>query len=340
MRSRVLVTGASGFIGRTLVRVLVESGHQVRCLVRASSRREPLECLGVEFDVGDMTDPASLREPVASADVVYHLASLLKVPWRRDFLSTNAGGTGNLAAACAEAEQPPVLVVVSSLAAAGPSPNGQPRREDQPPAPVSIYGRVKLASESAAVAHADLVPISIVRPPMVFGDADRSTLKLFRSAAAGWHPVPGLRDHHTSLVHAEDLSRALVAVAERGERVEAGASPDAGGGKGIYHAAFSELPTWADLGRLVAQAVGRRRVRVVRVPAPLLWGVAAVSETAARWRDQPTLLSLDKMREACAGSWTCDVSKSSEQLGWQPAASLLERLGQTAAWYRAEGWLS
>jgi dihydroflavonol-4-reductase len=326
---RVLVTGASGFIGRHTVAALRAGGAEVVALVRSASSRALLEAQGVRCISGDVTAPESLRGPVAEVDAVIHLASLLKMPWNQDFWTVNVEGTRAVARAVADAARPPACVVVSSLAASGPS-RGEPRAEGEHCSPVSKYGRVKFAAEQAAVATG--APVSIVRPPMVYGEGDATVFRLFRTVSRGWHVLPTWRSAPVSLVHARDLAEALVAIAARGERVSR--EP----GSGIYHVAGDEMPEYAALGGHVAAALGASPPRVVHLPAAVTWLAAALTELSARWREQPSFLNLDKYREVTAGAWTCSNEKARAHLGWAPVP-LPERLAQTAAWYRHEGWL-
>jgi dihydroflavonol-4-reductase len=332
---KATVTGATGFIGRHTVKALVEAGHQVTCLVRESSNREGLEELGVEFAVGDVLDSESLRGPIAEADVVFHLAALLKVPWRADFMSANEEGASNVARACAEAPVSPTLVVVSSLAAAGVQSGLAPRVEEDALAPVSRYGRAKLAAERAAMAFADRVPLSIVRPPMVFGEGDKGVLKLFRMAASGWFVTPTRRrDTRVSLVGAGDLAQLLLLVAEKGERVDGSGDPQ----QGIYYAAASETPSFPQLAKLLADATQSSPPTVLRAPAAMTFLAGAVSELAARVGSRSAALNLDKAREATAGSWVCSAEKARSTLGFRHRP-LDEALCETGAWYKSEGWL-
>lgn len=331
---RHLVTGATGFIGRHLVRVLRNQGEDVACLVRASSDTAQLEQLGARLVCGDMTRPDTLPDAVAEADVVYHLASLLKVPWKPAFRSVNVNGTRNLAEACAASAVPPVFVMVSSLAAGGPTRTGRPRRESDGADPVSRYGRVKLASERAALGFAPKLPVTIVRPPMVFGQGDRMGLNLFRAAAKGWHAVPGDRGQRVAMVHAEDLCRALIAAGDRGQRHDSKGDP----AQCVYYVADDHFPSVAELGEIVAKAVGSKGLRTLRIPAPLVWTVGAIAEAFGRVRDQPVVFNLDKAREALAGSWICDSAKARDELAFAPE-SLTRRMRETADWYRSEGWL-
>ena len=146
---KALVTGASGFIGGQLVRELLARGHDVVGLVRRTAAAEPLQSLGARIVAGDVTVPESLAEAVADVDTVYHLAGAIRARNAADFLRVNANGVSNMLRACRRRISPPTVVLVSSLAAAGPS-TGRPRSEEDRATPVSHYGRSKLAGESAA----------------------------------------------------------------------------------------------------------------------------------------------------------------------------------------------
>ena len=220
--SRALITGASGFIGSQLAAALVARGQTVSCLVRSRSPVEHLKSLGAQLIEGDVTAPQSLTAAVAEADVVYHLAGLTRARSRAEFLSVNDAGVANILEACRRRTTPPTVVVVSSLAAAGPSQRDRPRREADPPAPVSNYGRSKRAGELAAVARAGDLPITIVRPPIVLGEADATGLTLFQMVSrTGIHLVMGFRPVRLSVIHVADLVAALILAAERGQRLPA-----------------------------------------------------------------------------------------------------------------------
>lgn len=333
MNASVLVTGGTGFIGARLVERLVAEGRSVRCLVRASSNTTQLEELGVECYVGDLRDEASLRGACAGVAEVYHLAALLKAPWHAEFTSVTAEGCGRMAAACAAQPEPPVLILVSSLAAAGPSATG--RREVEAAAPISRYGRAKLAGEEAARPYADRVPLTVIRPPLVLGEGDRSLLPVFRMARCGWVVAPGRAP--LSMIHVDDLVESLIAAAAKGERVpaEPGAAPD----QGVYFVADGEARRLSELGAEIAASLGKRPPRTIRMPLPLLYAAAAASEAWGRLRDRQTLLNLDKIKEAGAPGWVCSIDKAREQLGFEPQP-FAERLRATGAWYQAQGWLS
>ena len=338
--AKILITGGSGFIGSHLAAALVAEKHQVRCLIRPSSSRQRLEPLDVCLAHGDITDCESLRAAVEGCEIVFQLAGCLRALDVRQFFDVNEQGVRNVAAVCAEQARPPVLVVVSSLAAAGPAQHGRPRVEADPPQPVSNYGRSKLAGEQAVREFADRLPISIVRPPIVFGEGDPATREIFEPIARfGVHMAPRWGTTWISVVHADDLVRLLLLAAERGKRIVPGPHDARAAAEGCYFAAAEPSVTYAEFGRMIGRAMGRRRTHIFRAGPIATWSVACVTTACAWLRRRPYYFDFDKAREALAGSWTCSAAAARRELGFAPGASLLERIEQTARWYRERGWL-
>jgi dihydroflavonol-4-reductase len=341
------VTGASGFIGFQLVRELIARGDDVHCLARRTIAAERLKSLGARVYSGDVTDSESLAVPAAKAEAVYHLAGAVRARSATDFLRTNQAGVANVLDACRHRTTPPTVVMVSSLAAAGPSRTGRSRTEEEPPQPVSNYGRSKRAGELEAVARAGDLPITIIRPPIVMGAGDAVGLTLFRMIGGmRLHLVPGWRRSKFSVVHVGDLVSALLAAAKRGERLRpsTGEINDAAhygpiDPRGYYYVAGEWDPTYDELGRLIGEALGRRRLFVVAFPRPVVWPIAVCGEIVARVRRRAPFAGIDKAREALAGHWTCSAARAQSQLGFAPASTIPDWLRQTADWYRREKWL-
>ncbi len=321
---KVFVTGGTGFVGAHLVRALLERGDEVRCLARNPAKAEALGWRQVRLVRGDLDHAPALRDGCAGADVVYHVAGRISARNVTEFMRANRDGTARVLAAAA-AEPPGRFVHVSSLAVGGPNPRGQPIDETRPPAPVSDYGRSKLAAE--LLVQAVPFPWTIVRPPTVYGEWDREVLKLFKLARTGFVPVFGDGSQELSVVYAGDAAAALVAAA----------TAPAAAGK-VYYAAHPVATTSAELGRAIARAVGRE-ARIVAVPAPvargLLWAIGSLAHLAGR----ATVLSADKTEEFLAPAWTCRPDALMRDAGWQPRVDLEAGLRRTAQWYRSEGWL-
>ncbi|MBN2578658.1 MAG: NAD-dependent epimerase/dehydratase family protein [Pirellulales bacterium] len=338
--AKVLVTGASGFIGSHLVQELVRRGEEVSCLVRTTSQIESLRALKVRLFYGDVTDLESLTRAVAGHESVYHLAGVVKALTRKEYYRVNQGGMRNIARACAAAT-PPVLTIVSSLAACGPSVDGRPRVESDPPKPVSHYGWSKRYGEREVGAWAGRVPITVIRPSIVLGEGDAASLPMFRAVKRfGVHTVPGLGRNRFSLIHADDLVDLLIRASRRGRRL---ADPRSNGsasrGQGYYFAACEETPVYDDLGRLIAHAVGRRAAFPLHIATPLVWLVAGGVTVVSQISRKPQILNLDKAREMTAGSWICSAEAAQRELGFRVLAPLRERLSQTARWYQEKGWM-
>lgn len=336
-----LVTGATGFIGQRLVRRLVDRGDRVACLVRASSQVDSLTELGVELVNGSLGDEASLSTAFETAfagqgvEVVYHLAGLTHASRLEDFLAVNEAGTERLCEAAAASGSRPTVLAVSSLAAAGPSPPGVPHTEATPAAPVSHYGRSKLAGELAARRYADRLPISILRPPVVFGPGDRAGLLLFKTLRSfPLHLVPQMKGLPLSLVYVDDLVEAMLAVADGGERI----TPHADDPTGVYYVADPAESSYAQMGRMAATAMDRKVWVFCRRIYPFL-PVAFVSDLWGRLRGKAPLFGMDKLREAAASGWVCDPAKIHQELGWAPAKAAQERYQETHNWYVENGWL-
>ncbi|MEN1680194.1 MAG: NAD-dependent epimerase/dehydratase family protein [Planctomycetota bacterium] len=332
-----LVTGASGFIGPRLVARLQKAGRDVTCLVRASSNTQRLAPLGVRTVVGDVTDAASLPPALEGIGEVYHLAGKLHASRLEDYLAVNETGAKNLAQACAAIETPPVLVNVSSLAAAGPSHKGDAHAEGDPWAPISLYGKSKLAAERALLPFAGDVPITTIRPPVVFGPGDRDGFLMFNGIRrTRLHPVPNRSGLPLSLVHADDLCEAIALAGQQGERMMPG--QEFGDPTGLYYAADPNPSTWADAGRMAARAMGVG-VLVLKLRKWPFLIPALVGDAMGRLTGKPSVFGMNKLKEANATGWVCRVDKARDGLGFEVAAPLAERYQQTAQWYRDAGWM-
>ena len=321
---RTLVTGATGFVGSHLAEALRRRGDDVTALVRSSRKAQPLTAMGVSVVAGDLHDVAALRRAVEGQDVVYHVAGLVAARNEAEFLTANREGTENVVAAMEKAAVPR-LILVSSLAAAGPASRGAPLLGDEPPRPVTAYGRSKLAAEQTV--RRSGLSWSIVRPPIVYGPRDREILKVFRLARLRIEAVFGDGAQELVAVHAGDLAAALIAV---------GSSPSTAGR--TYTACHPEVFTSAEFGVAVAAAMGRSVV-TLRIPQSVGRAVLSLTEAAANLARQPTILTADKANEFFQPAWTGDPGPLTRDTGWRAGYDLKSGLAHTYRWYRDAGWL-
>jgi nucleoside-diphosphate-sugar epimerase len=324
---RVLVTGATGFVGSHLAEALVARGHTVVALARRPESHTALERLGATPAPGSLEDAGSLDGALEGVAAVFHLAGLTAAGSEAEYLAVNEGGTRRLLQAV-ERRAPNLsrFVLVSSQAALGPSPRGARLDEDAECRPVTAYGRSKLAAER--VVRGSSIPWTIVRPPPVYGPRDREFLRLFRIVRHGIAPVFGTGSQELSLVYVTDLAEAIVRTLEL---------PTAA--RRIYHAAHQEIVLSRDVARAAGRAIGRRPL-LLPVPALLATPIVAAMGRAAAASGRRTVVSTDKMAEFLAPSWLLAVERAERELGWTARTGITEGMALTADWYRREGWLT
>ncbi len=326
---RVLVTGASGFVGGHVVERLLAAGHVVRGLVRATSNVQSLKALGVELVDGAIDRPDSLPAALRGCDAVVHLAGLVAARDPADFVRINGSGTGDLVRAAVRVT--PDLrrfVYVSSIAALGPALPGHARCDHREPRPVSAYGRSKRRGEVEALATGRGLPLTIVRPPAVYGPRDYNLVALFRALRFGVAPALGGADSRFSMIFVTDLAEALRLAIETPHPAPACYTVDDGG-------AYA----WRDVAAAAARVVGRPAPYVIPLPRALASGAAMLLESVARLRGRSELLSRDKVNEIYQRSWVCGHDDIRRELGYEPQVPLEAGLRLTYDAYRSAGIL-
>jgi nucleoside-diphosphate-sugar epimerase len=327
---RVLVTGASGFLGSHVAEQLASQGHTVRALVRKTSNKKFLETLkGIEFAEGSVEDADKVDDAVKGVDAIVHSAGLVKARSIDEFFLTNVNGTTNLLTAAKRfAPKLKRFVFISSLAAVGPSPDGDPVETDREPNPVTHYGRSKLAAEHQVRAAKDELPVTIIRPPLIYGPRDNETFAFFQSVSRGVLPVLGDGTNTLSVIYASDAAsacvRAIVADVPSGS---------------TFFVDDGEVYVWKDALADVERAVGKRAFVRVGLPLAVIRTAALFTEAYGRMRNQAVMLTRDKVNELMQKHWVCSSHDTRKMLGWRPEVSWREGTERAAKWYRDEGWL-
>ena len=324
----VLVTGGTGFVGSHLVELLVSKGYEVSCLVRDPGKIRWLKDQRVRLVQGDCSDRDSLEAAVRNAVTVYHVAGLTKAARRRDFYEVNHIGTRNILDACAR-RGPNIqkFVLVSSLAAAGPSQADRPVKAMDVPHPVSDYGRSKLLAEEETLKFKGRFPVVILRPSAVYGPRDTDVFELFRWAAKGYILDMSGSERFLNWCYVKDLAEALVMAGERS--VPSGS---------IYFVAEDRIHSMTGFQRALQES-GGVTAKIIKVPVWTGYLIGLAAEAAGLLTGRPTIINRQKVREAAQQYWTCDLNTIRADLGFRAAMSLEQGLTVTWKWYRENGWI-
>jgi nucleoside-diphosphate-sugar epimerase len=312
---RVAVTGATGFVGSHVIRRLTASGHQVRIL----ARRMPITALTpekpLEVVLGDLDDQTALHRLVGGVDAVIHVAGIIKARHAPEFQKVNVEGTRHVAQALSEVSPDIRVIHISSLAAREPS--------------LSPYCASKRGGEDAIKTIANPARLTIIRPPAVYGPGDAEIFPMFKAASLGLFAYPAARQSRVSLIHGADLATAIVAAVEAPAALDPVYELDDGHAGGY---------AWPEIGAGLSAALGRR-VRMVRVPRPVLTAIAAGVELHRRVAGSLTALSFAKVPELYHADWAAQGPRLEARTGWKPGFDLTKGFSDTLAWYRAIGWM-
>jgi nucleoside-diphosphate-sugar epimerase len=325
---KAVVTGASGFVGGHLVRRLVSEGLDVRCLVRPRSYVSGLCSPGVETRTVNFEDPACLSPAMEGAGVVFHVAGLTRARTTAQYMRANVNVTRNLLwAAQRSSHRLERFVYVSSLAAAGPNPTPIPLDEDSPARPLPGYGSSKLAAERVVLRAGDRVPVSIVRPPAVYGPGDSNFLPMFCCAYRyGIAPIVGSPSKQLSLVHVADLAHGILL---------AGTHPRA---QGRVYFIDGGIHTLDEFISAMEGAIGTRISRL-RLPAFLARFIGEVGEIKWTVTGKPQIVCRRKVEDMLQDRWTCTSARAEREIGYRPAVDLVQGVRETAQWYAGQGLL-
>jgi dihydroflavonol-4-reductase len=325
---KALVTGANGFVGSFLVEGLLSKGYQVICLVRKTSNLRWLSGLKVDYVYGDITQKESLKNALRNVNFVFHVAGLTKARSQEEYFKANCQGTKNLIEACVEDNlRVKRFVYISSQAAVGPGKDKQPLDETSPCSPITDYGKSKLEGEKIVLEYSSQLPVTIIRPPAVYGPRDTDILSFFKVANKGLKTLLGKGESYFSLCYIEDLIDGIILAAE---------SPKATGQ--IYFIADDQIYSWREAFQIIAKVLDKKTM-TIRIPKAFLYILAFFSENITKLLRKSSAVNIQKVREITQRYWLCDISKAKRELGFSPQYHLEEGAKKTVRWYKEKGWL-
>lgn len=332
MTNKVLITGASGFVGYHLVRKAKSAGCTVCAAVRASSNIDRIKEYVDEFVVLDYSDIDSLRRQLSEGrfDYIIHAAALTKAKSFDELYRVNVKQTADLIKAAFSCDYPPQHInFVSSLAAIGPISfdAATPITEEAAYHPITDYGKSKREAELLLREQFADRPISVFRPTAVYGPNDKDIFILIKTLHQGLDPYIGPKEQKLSFIYVEDLSDILVdSLSYPSDDLQ------------FYNLSDGEVYSRYAMADFYKEIERKRPIRL-HVP---YWTVQKAAELM-RWMyrnssETPTLYP-ERLGELTAENWSVDTSKATQELGFKPQYKLKEGLAKSIAWYKANNWL-
>lgn len=323
-----LVTGASGFVGSHLVDFLLNKGMIVKILTRKGSDLKWIDKKKVKvFDCG-FYDLEKLKEVVSDCDYIFHVGGVIKSKTVEGYYEGNQKVTRNLLDAVKKFNKNlKRFVFVSSQAAAGPSPTIEPIDENKECFPLTSYGKSKLAAEREVLSETGKIPLTVCRPPVVYGPRDPEIMLFFKTIKSGLHPLIGFSEKYVSIVHVTDLVEGIYLSALSEKSLNK-----------IYFLSSDQFIGWNDIGKIASNLLNKK-VFKLKIPHFLVFTVAAISQFLSYFKKSATILNLEKANEMVQSYWICSNKKAKNDFNFQPKIDIETGFKETIKWYSDKGWI-
>lgn len=336
-KRRILITGASGFIGGFLVREALDRGYEVWAGIRSGSSRARLRDERIHFIDLAYAEESRLKKQLEEFrrdhgvwHYIIHNAGLTKTFDRNDFFRVNAGNTGRFVEALNAADcRPEKFLLMSSLSSYGPGDEKgfTPIRLEDEQRPDTAYGQSKLEAENI-VRNQDYFPYVILRPTGVYGPGELDYFMEIKSIRSGFDFTVGMTPQRITFIYVKDLATVAFLALEKEEIRNR-----------HYFVADGDVYTDHSFARMIQEILSRKRVIRARIPSGLVYVACFLSEKVGKLSRKSMTLNTDKFKILKQRNWVCDVAPLQEDLGFTPTYSLREGLEEAIAWYIDEGWL-
>lgn len=325
---KVLITGATGFVGSHLADKLIAKNYEVYCLKRKSSSLRWLEGKSVKYVEGDLFSNETLEKTISEMDYVFHVAGLVKAKTRDEYYRGNYESTKNLLEITYKVNSGlKKFVFISSLAATGPALNEDYVDEKTIPHPITTYGKSKLKAEEEVMSYRDKLNISIIAPPAVFGPRDTEILIYFKTFYKGLDSLIGMKPKFLSLVYVEDLADAIILAAESDKSTSQ-----------KYFAGMDGMYSYDQLGSVTSKLLGKKALKI-KIPHAVVYTVGFIAELFSKFSSKPATLNIEKCKDLTQDRWTCSNEKIKSDLNFLPKYNLETGFKKTIDWYKEMKWI-
>ncbi|NOW95750.1 NAD(P)-dependent oxidoreductase [Mucilaginibacter sp. SG564] len=328
MKQRVLITGASGFVGYHLIEEALSQDLEVYAAIRKSSNIDHLKHLTINYAELNYKDLPTLKQQLSDIkpDYIIHAAGVTSARSQAEYNHINATYTHNLATAAADAcPGLQKFVLIGSLAAIGPlNTLTGIITEATPPAPVTAYGRSKLLAEQQ-LRTVENLNYTILRPTAVYGPRDTGIFIFFKQVVKGLEPYIGKGQQKLSFIYVKDVAKASIKALH-------------GGNQQTYNLSDGNFYSKYELGDLTKEILCITTFKF-HLPVNFVKIIAAISEKVSSLRNKAAVVNIEKIDELMAVNWYCDNESAKSDLGFYPAYNLKTGLAETLTWYKANKWL-
>ena len=326
---KILITGASGFVGSHLVEEALNRNLEVHAGVRKTSSRQFLKNKKIHFFEMDFSDKKDLAEKLNKAefDFIVHNAGIVSAPKLQDYFTVNYEYVKNLIEALNK-NKLDKFIYISSLASFGPASSSDLSdflKEEDKPKPINTYGKSKLQSEEY-IKSLDNFPYVIVRPTAIYGPREKEILTFFKLINQHIEGYIGNKKQHLTFIYVKDLAKTILDAALSKVSQKS------------YFISDGKYYSQNELGKYAKQFLNKKTLRF-HVPVSLVRGIAWLLEQPAKITGNYPALNLEKVRILESMNWKCDLTALKEDLNFQPQYDLERGLAETIEWYKKEGWL-
>lgn len=336
VKKKILITGASGFIGSFLVEKGLTEGHDVWAGVRKNSNREYLQDKRIQFIDLNYSDKEALVNQLklfadehGKFDYIIHNAGITKCLNPADFDKINFRNTANFVEALTlSGAIPEKFVLMSSLSAfgLGDEKNYTPIKPTDTPHPNTVYGKSKLKAEQFLQSQTT-IPYIILRPTGVYGPREKDYFLMIKTVRSGLDVGAGFKPQHLTFIYVKDLVDAAYLGLQSEIKNRA------------YFVADGDVYTDKEYTALVKQVIGKKHVLSLKVPLWLLKTISIVAENISKITKKPSTLNRDKYIIMKQRNWECNIQPLINDLGFAPKYNLKRGLDESVTWYKENGWL-
>lgn len=327
MKHRVLITGASGFVGYHLIVEALNNDLEVFAAIRKSSKTDHLQNLGIHFTYLDYENPEELAANFAENQYHYviHAAGTLRARTANEYNHINADYTYNLAKAAAGSKSVKKFVMISSLAGIGPLDDiDGVLTEASEPHPITAYGKSKILAEERLRSIPGL-NYTILRPTAVYGPRDKDIFIFLKQVAKGFEPYIGKIEQKLTFIYVSDLAVVAIKALRTGDGE-------------TYSISDGNVYSRYELADLTKEILNVKTYKI-HIPVTFVIMIAKIAEKIGSLSNQAPVINTEKLNELKAVNWSCSIDKAKRELGFLPAHDLRAGLSAAFSWYKNNNWL-